>query len=533
MKSSLLVALMLVGGVGSARAEGVEGYRSGIPPESPAARAARHQAVAARRAGSGIIVHRGASAFAPENTLEAYAAAMDYGADGCEVDVRRTADGVLVLFHDDMLDHLTDGFGTVEQLTYPALLALRPRFVYGTATATTRAPTFAALLALARQRAMLLHLDVKDPGLDADLARQLEAADVWDHVVAVNETTAPTLAKDARVRTLPYKGPGLQEERRDMDRELVRAQLARPGQLVMVDDPRLAARELGRPPYQPVPLPEGLRQRWEPGPAAPPGEAFVPESYLRGLAARVDPRSPAALLTLLETSPPERTPPAGGEGEQRAYTEAIVARAWAAQRLGELGEGSPRAARLLESLVRQRSLHRDWMYHGLDGAMAARALGQLGVTAAAPLLVEAFRRVDPALKEVVDPRFAQNPLAWTDFRLKMALIPALGELRCPASKAFLQEYVAMDAAKARELAPIVFDEATRSLLRQELNQEELAALLRSPHPAVRGSALLGCLDEPTAARAAALKEVVPWAAELPRRPKARAAFPPPARPGSR
>jgi hypothetical protein len=91
----------------------------------------------------------------------------------------------------------------------------------------------------------------------------------------------------------------------------------------------------------------------------------------------------------------------------------------------------------------------------------------------------------------------------------------------------------MDTAKARELAPIVFDEATRALLRQELNQQEVAALLRSPHPAVRGTALLGCLDEPTTARAAALAEVVPWAMELPHRPTGQGATRPPAPPGSR
>src|SRR5437667_8480247 len=88
------------------RAPAILGYIRAIPPETAEARADRHRLVADRRRGPVIIVHRGASAFAPENTLEAYAAAINYGADGCEVDVRRTADGILVLFHDDMLDRL-------------------------------------------------------------------------------------------------------------------------------------------------------------------------------------------------------------------------------------------------------------------------------------------------------------------------------------------------------------------------------------------------------------------------------------------
>lgn len=67
------------------------GYILSPHPEAASARAARHQQIADRRQGPIMIVDRGASAFAPENTLEAYAAAMDYGADGCEIDIRRTA----------------------------------------------------------------------------------------------------------------------------------------------------------------------------------------------------------------------------------------------------------------------------------------------------------------------------------------------------------------------------------------------------------------------------------------------------------
>src|SRR5258707_9675355 len=168
----------------------LKGYIAEVPSESTLEREARHRKIAERRAGPIIMVHRGASAFAPENTLEAYAAAMDYGADGCEMDLRRTADGILVLFHDDMLDHLTDGFGSVSQLTYHELLSLTPRFRYGTATRQTRPPTFAAVLALARQRAMLLHLDIKEPNLEVEIAKLLDAADAWDHVVAVNTANA-------------------------------------------------------------------------------------------------------------------------------------------------------------------------------------------------------------------------------------------------------------------------------------------------------------------------------------------------------
>src|SRR5689334_11132534 len=86
-----------------------------LSKESAQKRAERHERIAQRRAGPIVIVHRGASAIAPENTLEAYAAAMDLGADGCEVDLRLTRDGVIVMFHDDMLDHLTESLGDMSE----------------------------------------------------------------------------------------------------------------------------------------------------------------------------------------------------------------------------------------------------------------------------------------------------------------------------------------------------------------------------------------------------------------------------------
>lgn len=499
----------------------IRGYVRDVPLESFAAREARHRRVAERRAGTIVICHRGASAFAPENTLEAYAAAMDYGADGCEIDVRRTSDGVLVLFHDDMLDRLTDGFGTVNQITYYELLSLTPRFIYGTAKKDTRPPTFAALLTLAQQRAMLLHLDIKEPNLEDDIAKMLDAADAWDHVVAVNTYNAASLLKNPKLKLLRYKAPGLYDGRKDVDPEAARAALAQPGEMIMVDDPRVAARELKRAPYQPVPLPKGLRKDWEPKFTSDPK---VPLAHLRELV-----RSPQTRLSLmvglLPPSDPmcsictqrlrERWARLDDDKETQDWRAMlIVNRAGAAQRAGQTKQRW--AIPLLENQLKNRSLHPDWMYHGLDGAIAARALGMLGATESVPVLIEAFLRVDPELKKVQNPQFAQYPLAWTDFRAKMYILPALGELRCDASKKFLQEYVTMDEAKAREFAPLLFEDATKALLRQKLTVEEIKSLLTSQHSAVRGTAILECLDYPTKDRTAALKAAAPWALELPR-----------------
>jgi hypothetical protein len=75
----------------------------------------------------------------------------------------------------------------------------------------------------------------------------------------------------------------------------------------------------------------------------------------------------------------------------------------------------------------------------------------------------------------------------------------------------------MNEAQARELSAPQFEEATQALLCQRLTDVELIAVLRSANSAVRGTAILECVDYPTAQRRLALKATAPWALELPRR----------------
>ena len=64
-----------------------------------------------------VVAHRGASANAPENTMEAFRLGVEHGADAIELDVHLTADGQLAVIHDDTLDRTTDRTGSVAQLT--------------------------------------------------------------------------------------------------------------------------------------------------------------------------------------------------------------------------------------------------------------------------------------------------------------------------------------------------------------------------------------------------------------------------------
>lgn len=71
-----------------------------------------------------IIGHRGASAHAPENALAAFKLAMEQGADGIELDVKRCASGDVVVMHDETVDRTTNGKGKVHELTLDQLRQL-------------------------------------------------------------------------------------------------------------------------------------------------------------------------------------------------------------------------------------------------------------------------------------------------------------------------------------------------------------------------------------------------------------------------
>jgi len=92
-----------------------------------------------------VISHRGEHLAHPENTLAAYRAAIELGADYFEVDVRTTSDGHLVLMHDSTVDRTTNGQGAVTQLTFAEIRRLK--------VGGEKVPTFDEALELAKGRA--------------------------------------------------------------------------------------------------------------------------------------------------------------------------------------------------------------------------------------------------------------------------------------------------------------------------------------------------------------------------------------------
>ena len=102
-----------------------------------------------------IFAHRGARCAAPENTLPAFAVALDMGVAGIELDVHRSADGQLVVIHDFTVEKTTDGQGAVEALSAAELRRLDAGSHFSPAFAGVQIPLLEEVLELVGDRCLL------------------------------------------------------------------------------------------------------------------------------------------------------------------------------------------------------------------------------------------------------------------------------------------------------------------------------------------------------------------------------------------
>ncbi|MFQ6861738.1 MAG: glycerophosphodiester phosphodiesterase [Beduini sp.] len=107
-----------------------------------------------------IIAHRGASGYAPENTMEAFKLAIGLGAEGIETDVHLTCDGQVVIIHDEKIDRTSNGLGYVKDCTYEQLAA----FNYNNHMEQyefCKLPLLSDLLELVKSSGILLNIELK------------------------------------------------------------------------------------------------------------------------------------------------------------------------------------------------------------------------------------------------------------------------------------------------------------------------------------------------------------------------------------
>lgn len=133
------------------------------------------------------IAHRGASAAAPANTLAAFEKAVELGADGIELDVHLSTDGVPVVIHDFTVDGTTDGHGRVASLTLAQLKQLDAGITFDPAFAGERIPTLEEVLEAVGDL-LLLSIELKnfslrDNGLERAVIAQVEQHGLGGRVI--------------------------------------------------------------------------------------------------------------------------------------------------------------------------------------------------------------------------------------------------------------------------------------------------------------------------------------------------------------
>jgi glycerophosphoryl diester phosphodiesterase len=140
------------------------------------------------------LAHRGASALAPENTMEAFRLAVESGAGGLELDVHLTRDGYVVVIHDPTLDRTTDRTGAVAAMTLDELRETDAGYNFSPDGGDThpyrglglRIPTLAEVLR--ECPGVVLNIDMKAdrPGIEAAVLEVLREAGAEGRALVVS-----------------------------------------------------------------------------------------------------------------------------------------------------------------------------------------------------------------------------------------------------------------------------------------------------------------------------------------------------------
>jgi glycerophosphoryl diester phosphodiesterase len=149
-------------------------------------------------------LHRGASRYAPENTLPAFDKALRLGADFVEFDVRTTSDGKFYLLHDSSLDDKTDGHGLIANTPSSVIEMLSAGIAFGKPYAKVPLPDLDEFLSAMQEGKADLYFDAKAIAPEA-LAGMVNRHHLADRTVVYQSVPYLTRLRaiDPRIRALP------------------------------------------------------------------------------------------------------------------------------------------------------------------------------------------------------------------------------------------------------------------------------------------------------------------------------------------
>ncbi|MDK6029486.1 glycerophosphodiester phosphodiesterase [Ignisphaera sp. 4213-co] len=125
-----------------------------------------------------IIAHRGASAYAPENTLKSFRKALEMHADAIEFDIRRTFDNIPVVVHDEDLKRVANINKKVSELTLEELKRIK---VFG----EENIPTFEEVLQEFGNK-ILMFIEIKDEGLEEAVVSLISKYNIKDNCLVIS-----------------------------------------------------------------------------------------------------------------------------------------------------------------------------------------------------------------------------------------------------------------------------------------------------------------------------------------------------------
>ena len=161
--------------------------------------------------------HRGGSKIVPENTIEGFREAVGLGPVVLELDVRTSADGEVVVIHDETVDRTTNGTGPVARMTLAELQSLDAGYRFTLDDGVTfpwrdrgvRIPTLEEVYREFPDRPINIELKAEGPGTEAAVWRTIEAVGgeprtlvVADSAGAINRFRAASAGKVATAASL-------------------------------------------------------------------------------------------------------------------------------------------------------------------------------------------------------------------------------------------------------------------------------------------------------------------------------------------
>lgn len=108
-----------------------------------------------------ILAHRGASAYAPENTMAAFKKAIEMKADGIELDVHLCKDAHLIVIHDEEVDRTTNGKGKIKDFTLDQLKILDAGSWFSEQYKYEKIPTLEQVLEIIKPTSLYLNIEIK------------------------------------------------------------------------------------------------------------------------------------------------------------------------------------------------------------------------------------------------------------------------------------------------------------------------------------------------------------------------------------